>query len=126
MAKAKAKTKPESVAAGDAADEAVAVDNAAEVAEAQDVHEAAKANTAELRTALAEAEGVEADAAKRVEELTVAPPIAGPRIHIEDVGFVRVKPEDVRERRLLIGGNNYEHVADVEDQGETVWSYRRM
>ena len=52
--------------------------------------------------------------------------VTGPRVKLEDGPFVSVGENDVRERRLLLNGHNYEHVSEVVDQGETVWVYRQM
>lgn len=60
------------------------------------------------------------------EEAAAEPEVSGPRIKFENGPFHPVKDGEQRERRLLIAGHNYEHVSDVEDQGETIWVYRRM
>lgn len=48
-------------------------------------------------------------------------------IRIEGSGIIEVKPEDVRQFRLTIGGHNYEHVSEEVVVGrEAIWVYRRM
>lgn len=91
-------------------------------------HKASAENVADLRTALAEAE---ADFQEKTDALAAAQPqpepITGPRIKLEHSGeVVAVQEGEQRERRLLIAGHNYEHVSDVEDQGEVIWVYREM
>lgn len=100
------------------------------VAEARTAHEEAVTTTTEIREALVEAEAAEVEAKAALDALTLPPPpppITGPRVKLEETGeIVAVQEGEQRERRLLLKGANYEHVSDVEDQGEVVWVYRRM
>lgn len=129
MAK-KAKPEAES-AAGDAVateEGAAGADRSEEVAAAEAEHAEAQQNVADLKSALAEAE---VDAAAKAEAVSALAAeiskVTGPRIKLEDTGtIVAVQPGEERERRLLINGQNYEHVSDAVDDGETIWVYRRM
>jgi hypothetical protein len=52
--------------------------------------------------------------------------VTGPRIKIENGPMLSVEQGSERQYRLLIGGKNFEHVGEIQDQGETVWVYRSM
>lgn len=112
--------------------EAEAVDTTAAdvesaVAEAQAVAKEAEAQAKEAEAVAADLRAT-ADqlAADAVEAANPPIPAGTPRIKFEGAGFHQVEEGEQRERRLLIGGLNYEHVSDVVDQDEVVWVYRQM
>lgn len=97
------------------------------VAEAQQRVTDAQAMVADAQATLDAARAEHEEAAAAHAALTAPPPITGPRVKLEHTGeIIAVNPGEERERRLLVGGHNYEHVSDVTDQGETIWVYRRM
>lgn len=70
-------------------------------------------------------------AAKAEEEAAeVEEPLPRPWIGVEDGSQVHLMTcpagSDPRDRRISIGGNNHEHVSEIDVEGETIWVFRRM